>query len=222
MIATKVQCGCGQKYAFDTEPIDGRLGAAVSCPACGADGTAAANSAITQTLATVSARNNAPEPAVNASSLRISTAPATDSATGEAPKRPASRHVSAHNLPQMDRFQAEHEARAKISWGDAPEDVAKFLMLHGFSAADASTRVNAMFQERAATIRQNGIGKIVKGVIALCVPAITALVFLSIGMFLLKVFAVTVMVGLWGAWQVLKGIFMVVSPKTEYGDVAEQ
>ena len=224
MIAIKVQCGCGQKYAFETEPVDGQMNSAVACPACGADGTVAANSAIAQSLAAAPRIDTAPQTmpptdsaAPSGSSLRLSSAPAnTSTAT------PRTRQASALNLPQMDRSQAEHEARAKISWGDAPEDVVKFLMLHGFAAAEASAMVNEMFLERATTIRQNGIGKIIKGSLAISVPIITALVFLAIGIFFVKIFAVTVMVGLWGLWQVFKGIFMVVSPKTEHGDVAEQ
>src|SRR5262245_13386394 len=46
MIPIKIQCGCGQKYAFDLEPVDGCMGHAVACPVCGTDGTAAANVAI--------------------------------------------------------------------------------------------------------------------------------------------------------------------------------
>ena len=51
MIAIKVQCGCGQRYAFDIEPVNGRMPSPVACPVCGADGTAAANAVIAQTLA---------------------------------------------------------------------------------------------------------------------------------------------------------------------------
>jgi hypothetical protein len=46
MIPIKIQCGCGQKYAFYVEPIGGSMAYAVACPVCGADGTAAANVAI--------------------------------------------------------------------------------------------------------------------------------------------------------------------------------
>jgi uncharacterized membrane protein (Fun14 family) len=51
MIPIKIQCGCGQKYAFDVEPVNGRMASAVACPVCGADGTAAADMAIVQALA---------------------------------------------------------------------------------------------------------------------------------------------------------------------------
>jgi hypothetical protein len=43
MTAVKVECDCGQRYAFDVEPVHGRMPAPVACPVCGADGTAKAN-----------------------------------------------------------------------------------------------------------------------------------------------------------------------------------
>jgi hypothetical protein len=122
----------------------------------------------------------------------------------------------------MDRTQAQHEARAKISWGDAPEDVTKFLMLQGFTPQEASYLVREMFDERAATIRRKGISKVVIGSILICVPIVAFFTFMIIGFLPLKIFAVTITVGLWGAWNVLRGILMTVAPKFEKGDVAEQ
>ena len=49
MIPVKILCGCGQKYAFEVEPVNGQMPTAVACPACGADGTAAANQIIAAT-----------------------------------------------------------------------------------------------------------------------------------------------------------------------------
>jgi len=43
MVHIKIICGCGQKYAFDVYPSQGRMPAPVACPVCGQDGTAAAN-----------------------------------------------------------------------------------------------------------------------------------------------------------------------------------
>jgi hypothetical protein len=51
MITVKILCGCGQRYAFDVEPVNGQMPSAVTCPTCGADGTAAANDLIAQSLA---------------------------------------------------------------------------------------------------------------------------------------------------------------------------
>ena len=46
MIPVKIECGCGQRYAFDVEPVNGRMPTPVVCPVCGMDGTAAANASI--------------------------------------------------------------------------------------------------------------------------------------------------------------------------------
>ena len=122
----------------------------------------------------------------------------------------------------MDRAQAEVEARAKISWGDAPVSVISYLRMQGFSQEEAFGLVATMFRERAATIRANGIRKSLLGIGLMCVPVVALVVFLSMGYFPLKLFAVTLMIGTYGAWQLLKGVIMILAPKSEPGDVAEQ
>jgi hypothetical protein len=52
MIPVKIQCGCGQRYAFDIEPMCGRMPGRVTCPVCGLDGTRVANEIIAFNLAT--------------------------------------------------------------------------------------------------------------------------------------------------------------------------
>ena len=52
MMPIKIQCGCGQRYAFDIEPFCGHMPCPVNCPICGADGTSAANEVIAFNLAT--------------------------------------------------------------------------------------------------------------------------------------------------------------------------
>ncbi|HUA67054.1 MAG TPA: hypothetical protein VMA13_00785 [Candidatus Saccharimonadales bacterium] len=51
MMPVKIQCGCGQRYAFDIEPFCGHMPCPVNCPICGTDGTGAANEAIAFSLA---------------------------------------------------------------------------------------------------------------------------------------------------------------------------
>lgn len=134
-----------------------------------------------------------------------------------APARPTTR------LPgQLDRAQLEHEARAKILWGDPPEQVIKFVMMQGAGREEAKRLVNALFEERAATIRANGIRKIVIGSGLVLVPLVAFVIFKTVGILPLKLFALTIMAGAWGAWMLFNGIFMVVAPKREAGDVAEQ
>lgn len=50
MISVKIICRCGQKYAFDVYPANGRMPAPVFCPVCGYEGTAEANCLIIHAL----------------------------------------------------------------------------------------------------------------------------------------------------------------------------
>jgi hypothetical protein len=86
MLPIKIQCGCGQKYAFDVEPVNGRMPSAVACPVCGVDGTPAANELMAQTLAAQPADPPTPPPITR---LR----PAAASVHAEAPARPLTRPV---------------------------------------------------------------------------------------------------------------------------------
>ena len=83
MMPIKVLCSCGQKYAFDVEPVNGRMPVPVTCPVCGADGTAAANAIIAQNLP-------AQAPAVPAQALRpAASAPAARTAVAPPAPPPA-------------------------------------------------------------------------------------------------------------------------------------
>ena len=46
----KIHCDCGQKIKFDVEPLNGRMPWELTCPVCGASGTAKANQAIAQSF----------------------------------------------------------------------------------------------------------------------------------------------------------------------------
>ncbi len=212
MITIKIQCGCGQRYAFDVEPVNGRMVSSVACPSCGADGTSAANAIIAQTLPPEPAI--APEPPVR---LHVAV-PAT-------PVQPASLAAAARRAAlaggQTDPAKIESEARAKIFWGDSPEDTVKFLMMNGSRHEDAVVLVRAMFQERSAALQRIGIRKIGAGISLMAVPVVVLLIFAHFHVIILSVFSLTVMVGLWGAWKFFKGSLLVLFPKAETGDVAD-
>ena len=218
MIPIKIQCGCGQRYAFDIAPVDGQMPAPVGCPVCGTDGTAAANAYIAQSA--LAAVTTAPAPGAP---VRIAGLPPSVRVAAPAGPAVAAAPRTSSLLPgQVPREQAETEARAKIFWGDPPDEVVKFMMRQGASVAEAQALVAALFQERAKTIRRNGGKKGVVGASMMCVPVIFFLVCISVGFLPLKVFALTVMLGLWGAYMVLKGTIMFFAPKSEPGDVANQ
>lgn len=136
--------------------------------------------------------------------------------------RPAVARRPDPRLGLVDRTQAEHEARAKAMWGDTKEQIVSYLMIQGFSAPEANELATNLFKERAAAVRSNGIGKIIKGIGLMCVPIIALLIFLSLGIIPMKLFAVTIMIGLYGLYLFVKGALMAVAPKSEGGDVADQ
>ncbi|HEX4342448.1 MAG TPA: hypothetical protein VH255_03605 [Verrucomicrobiae bacterium] len=205
MIPIKIQCGCGQRYAFDVETATGAMPYPVACPICGTDGTPAANLAISQSVSA-----SQPVPGIHLSPQDQVVPP------------PISPRRSVSNIPPVDPTQIGHEAKAKIFWGDTQEEVIKFMMMNGFSAHEATGVVQTMFRERTAAIRKNGMGKMMISVPLMCVPVVGFFVFKSIGYFPIKLFGMLILVGLWGVWMLLKGTIMFVSPKSEPGDVADK
>lgn len=123
---------------------------------------------------------------------------------------------------QKTQEQAQHEARAKVFWGDPPEEVIKYLQMQSISYDDACVMVDAMFAEREKAIRSRGVRKICLGVTLMFVPVIVYLILAHIGYVDFKLLGMAVVVGIAGAWFCLKGTFMLVSPQTEVGDFSDQ
>lgn len=249
MVPIKIECECGQHYAFDVEPVNGRMPARVACPTCGSDGTISANDTIARLFpsepsaspiirlmepppqsgtavatfespVSVSSVIETPPPGPTPSPMRIAVALNAHPAA-ETARSPAARRPDPR-LGLVDRTQAEHEARAKAMWGDSKEQIVSYLMIQGFSVPEANELATKLFKERTAAVRANGIRKIIIGSGLMCVPVIALLFFLAIGIFLMKPFAAAIMVGLYGVWLVINGILMAVAPKSERGDVADQ
>ena len=125
------------------------------------------------------------------------------------------------NPYEVNRTQVEHEARAKIFWGDEPQSVFTFLLGHGIGYEEAQTLVDSMLAERVVALRGIGFRKILKGAAMMMVPVFTFITFARSPIFPIKIFGVAVAVGLWGAWKVMKGSFLFLAPKGESGDVAD-
>ena len=70
-IPVKIQCTCGQNYAFDVEPVEGRMPTRINCPACGADGTDTANAFIAGVLVTRAQTPAPPPPMVTGRSQKL-------------------------------------------------------------------------------------------------------------------------------------------------------
>ena len=256
MVPVKIECECGQRYAFDVEPVDGRMPGLIACPTCGADGTPAANDSITRHFATTAPatpmiRMISPAPAHVAPAAQAA-APIALFPTAPAPMAPVapvaaaapasiqpirlsvSATATARSAPPpstsrpdprlglVGREQAEHEARAKAMWGDPAEQIASYLMVQGYSRDEAMELTKTLVKERTSAVRANGIRKMLIGFGLVWVPVIALIFFLSIGYMPLKLMGAAILVGVYGAYLLLRGFLMAVAPKSEKGDVADQ
>ena len=62
-VPVKIVCSCGQKYAFDVYPLNGRMPSPIQCPVCGLDSTAVADEIIALALKAASPATPPPPPA---------------------------------------------------------------------------------------------------------------------------------------------------------------
>jgi hypothetical protein len=123
----------------------------------------------------------------------------------------------------IDRHQVECEARAKTLWGDSREEVVKYLMMQGINAAEATELADELFSERSGIIRGAGLKKIVIGVPMMAFPVVSWIYMVVVYRFLfVKLWALTLMVGLYGMYCFFKGLIMFFSPGSEPGDVSEK
>jgi hypothetical protein len=212
----KLECECGQRFAFDVEPINSRLPSPVECPACGADKTEPANMFLSQVS----------EPGTRASHgrdepIRISIPP-----HAPAPVRVAVAAPTEHRAPrpipgQTGRAQAKAEARAKISWGDPPLKVLAYLRSNGYGKEESTALVQELMRERFAAIRGKGITKVIGGSLLMCVFLGIYFIFRNGGWMSPKTLGIAGLMCLYGIWLFVNGLIMLMAPKSLPGDVEE-
>lgn len=204
MLPVKIECECGQNYAFEVEPVNGQMPASVACPGCGADGTAAANEFIAQQMAPAAAEA-APNPEPARLATARPTAPAADARRG-----------------RLDTAKAEKEARAKMMWGESMEQIAAYLTVQGFSRDEAMELAKKLFQERAGIVRSNGIKKIIVGLVLMLVPVLAYFFIVTTDRLPIKRSLICYGIGIYGAYLFISGIINIVAPKSEQGAVQKE
>jgi hypothetical protein len=217
MTRIKLQCECGQRFAFEVEPVNDRMPSQVMCPACGADSTAAANAFLAQ-----SAEQQGAASVPRSEPIRVSIPAHTHTHARLAAHESTVPRPSARPLPgQVGRSQAKLEAKAKISWGDPPIQVLAYLRSQGYGKEESSAILEELVRERAATIRGKGIANVGTGIVLAIIPLGAWFHFMSVGYIYVKFFGLLVIGGLYGLWLVVKGISMLLAPKSISGDVEE-
>lgn len=106
--------------------------------------------------------------------------------------------------------------------GESQEQVAGYLLVQGFNRAEAMELAYKLFMERVAIVRSNGIKKIIVGAVLTCVPFIAYIIFKALGFYLVRLFIAAIVVGCIGAYMCISRILMVVSPKSEKGNVVKE
>jgi hypothetical protein len=108
-------------------------------------------------------------------------------------------------------------------WGDPPLQVMAYLLSQGFSREDASELVQEFLKERIRTIRMKGIKYISFGGLSLLVPGMSLLgSWLSDRLPRARAIGFLAVVGLFGAGLLIKGIGLLLSPKSQSGDASEE
>jgi hypothetical protein len=226
MTELKVVCDCGQKYKFDVEPVNNQMPFTIACPICKADGTAKANQLLQQRSvfkpvdATPAAAVPPPPPRTGVKARVVAPpAPATAPATpAPAAARPLARPFGAQ---EPDRAQVETEARAKILWGDAQDEVIQFMMIRGIPGPEATALVRNMLKERRRTVRAKGFAKTVGGIVTTCGAAGAIVTMLRYGFISPFVLGGVGLAGVMGLWMLFNGIFKLVAPGAASGDASE-
>jgi hypothetical protein len=124
------------------------------------------------------------------------------------------------NPVPMSFQEAKAEARARIIWGEPREKVAVFLQQNGFSEKDVHELLAEWNQERADAVRSTGIKKATIGALLVPIPLITYIVFMTIGSMHRNLFAVACAAGMFGLWKLGDGLYMILAPRSERGDIS--
>jgi hypothetical protein len=74
-VPVKIVCSCGQKYAFDVYPLNGRMPSPIQCPVCGVDSTTIADEIIALALKAPSPPSPAIPPSPPATPLPLPSPP---------------------------------------------------------------------------------------------------------------------------------------------------
>ncbi len=112
------------------------------------------------------------------------------------------------------------DARAKVIWGEARQDVLDHLQRSGLGDKDANEILDVLFRERSADVRKTGIRKVVIGAFWIAVLIGYLAVAGLIGLIELKLLALAIVGAIVGAWKVIEGIGMIIRPSSESGDLS--
>ena len=119
-----------------------------------------------------------------------------------------------------ERF--ESEARARLIWGDSQEQIIAHLQTQGATLVEAQIAYEAIKDDRAEFVRSAAKRKIIPGVLLIAVPIVSFVIFMFMNVLPVRFFALTIVVGLIGAWKVIRGVLGMIRPEAIQGDLSEE
>ena len=120
----------------------------------------------------------------------------------------------------MDNQALIQDARSKIIWGEAPEDVKRYLREQGnIGDAQVEGLVKSFISERNAHARAEAIKKTVIGSLLISIPVLYLLVsYFIIGIIFTKIVALTCVPGIYGLIKLSDGLILILKPSSKIED----
>jgi hypothetical protein len=123
----------------------------------------------------------------------------------------------------MDSDALFTEARARITWGEAPLVVREFLIVNGVAEADADLCVRNFIAQRNSAIRKKGIVDVCVGSALIAVAAVLVIfIFRSgyagsvydTGTESGRAIGALILMACYGIWRLIRGIFYAARPRS--------
>jgi len=116
-----------------------------------------------------------------------------------------------------------YEARARITWGDPPDEVRDWLNSEGLDSMRTDEILNACMADRAAAVRKRAITEIVIGTVLLVLAGsgIAAIAPLGSSRGVGRAFALMLVLACYGLFRLLRGLGWMASGANVHGDVSK-
>lgn len=111
------------------------------------------------------------------------------------------------------------EARAKVIWGESPESVFSYLQAKGLGDKEAGELLSALLGERVAHIRRDGFRRLATGCAFMICPVVGYFVYRA-GTLSHKAFSATLVLGAWGLWKAIHGLWTVLGARKQRGEIS--
>jgi hypothetical protein len=122
----------------------------------------------------------------------------------------------------MNEVDLMAEARARLDFGDSPEEVLKYLKAEGVPEERAQGLIELIQLARNAPLRVAGVRKISTGITMMAGAVPLWFVLPLFGAVLGKLQVMAIGLALYGWWRIAAGVVMLMTPQRETKDGTER